>query len=511
MKLRNIKSAHKFFKNSEDLKPGKKNQSNRVIVVGAGQVGTHIMGRLAAEGYDVVLIDEDEDMVNKSREVADVGCIVGNGCNPQIYSDIGLNSKDLFLAVTDSDETNLVACHIAQAFGCETKIARVRQPFYKSDNETPLNDEFWKKMGVEILFNQDLLTIQEIEHLMENPGAIDTVFLHGGRDRIVAYKVKPHSLMIGRRLIGLRDVPIFENLLVVAVNTVTDINTKTSISNRLKEHFSTGKKSKKEGLKTHMLIPRGDYKIKEGDLLYLAGVRKDFLGIGHLFDPGLIKEFTRVFILGGSILSHQLSQYILQHYPGKSIYLIEQTKKEAYLASESLDPRINVLLTSSHDIETLIQEGLDKYSIFIGASNEEDDNVLTCLLAKEETQARTITIVHSNVYSHLIQYLEIDATVSPKSLLVEDVLKVLRKNVYDVLSAKEHDAEILEFVVPEKSIMAGQRLRDFRFPENSIVAFIYRGESIIIPRGDSVIHCGDHMVIFSLRSAIEEVQNIFLN
>lgn len=484
--------------------PDKEEISNRVVIVGAGLVGIHIMERLAAEGYDVVLIDESEEMVNKSREIADVAGIVGNGCNPQIYSEVGLNKKDLFLAVTDSDETNLVACHIAQAFGCATKIARVRQPFYKSDNTTPLNDEFWKKMGVEVLFNQDLLTIEEVEHLIENPGAVDTVFLNEDRVQIVAYKVKPHSLLIGRRLIGLRDVPLFENLLVVAANTTALESKPVTIIDRIKEKFSH-----KESEKTQMLIPRGAYKIKEGDHLYLAGTRESFSGIGHLFDPGLIKEFSRVFIMGGSILSHELAEHIYKNYPGKNIYLIEKNKKKAYGASEALNPAINVLLTGPHDIESLIQEGLDRHSIFIGASSDEDDNVLTCLLAKEESHARTIAIVQSNTYVHLIPYLEIDAAISPKSLLVEDVLRALRRNVYDVLSAKEHDAEILEFVVPEKSPLANQELRDFRFPEGAIIAFIFRGDEIITPRGEIKILSEDHLVIFSLKSAIVDVQDLF--
>lgn len=484
--------------------PETRETTNRVVIVGAGQVGMHIMARLAAENYDVVLIDESEEMVSKSREIADIASIVGNGCNPQIYSEIGLNKKDLFLAVTDSDETNLVACHIAQAFGCATKIARVRQPFYRSDQNTPLDDDFWKRMGVEVLFNQDLLTIREIEHLIENPGAIDTVFLNEDRVQIVAYKVKHDSLLIGRRLIGLADVPTFKNVLVVAINTDILPGESTSIIDKIKSKFKGH-----EGIKTRTLIPRGNYKIQEGDLLYLAGRRNHFTGIDHLFDPHLIREFNRVFILGGSILAHQLSEHVLRTYPGKTITLIEKTKREAYTASEALDPRINVMLTDPHDMESLIQEGLDKYSIFIGASGDEDDNVLTCLLAKEESQARTIAIVQSNTYTQLIKYLTIDAAISPKSLLVEDVLKALRRDVYDVLSAKEHDAEILEFVMSKNCALANQRLKDFRFPENAIVAFIFRGDDILIPRGEIKILPEDHLVIYSLRSAIPEVQDLF--
>ncbi|MDH4262976.1 MAG: NAD-binding protein [Spirochaetia bacterium] len=478
---------------------------NRVVIVGAGQVGLHIMERLSQENYNVILIDESEEILAKSRALGDVATILGNGCNPDIYAEIALNKKDVFLAVTNSDETNLVACNIAQTYGCTTKIARVRQSFYRSEEKSHLNPEFWKKMGVEVLFNQDLLTINEIQHLIDNPGTIDTVFLNKDKVQIAAYKVKPNSLLIGRRLIGLRDVPLFENLLVVAVNTFLSSNEKPDFLGTIKNKLNITR----ESVKTNTIIPRGDYKITEGDLLYVAGARNDFSGISHLFGPKLIKDFSKVFILGGSILSRQLATHLTKAYPKKKIFLLELSKKDAFYLAESLDPRINVLLTGPHDMNSLINEGLDKYSIFIGASKDEDDNVLSCLLAKEKSNARTIAVVQSNTYGQLVKYLDIDATVSPKSLIVEDVLRALRHNVYDVLSAKEHDAEILEFEVSSKCVLVNQRLREFKFPENAIIAFIFRGDEIIIPRGEVTVNVGDHLVIFSLKSSLEEVLSIF--
>jgi len=479
-----------------------KNIKDRVVIVGAGQVGIHIMERLAEEGYNVVLIDENEEMVVKSREIADVASIVGNGCNPKIYEEINLSNKDLFVAVTDSDETNLIACNIAQAFGCETKIARVRKPFYKVDNNSYFNNQFWKKMGIEVLFNQDILTIEEIDHLIENPGAIDTVFLNNDLVQIVGYKVKANSLLIGRRLIGIRDVPIFEHILVVAINTGE--NQTMNYTNKILDKFKTADHNSSQ-----MIIPRGDYKIKEGDLLYLAGKRNSFSGISYLFDPKIVTEFNRIFILGGSILSHNLAEHLQKKYNDKKIFLIEKTKKGAYIASETLNPKINVLFMNAQDIESLKQEGMDRQSIFIAISPDEDENVLSSLVIKEDTMARTIAMAQSSIYSHLIQYLDIDAAVSPKSLIVEDVLKALRKNVYDVLSAKGHDAEILEFVVPQQSLMVNQQLRDIRFPANAIIAFIFRQEEIIVPRGDAIIKSDDHLVIFCLKSAISDIQNLF--
>ncbi|MDH5716724.1 MAG: Trk system potassium transporter TrkA [Spirochaetia bacterium] len=483
----------------EKAKKNKKEAAKRVVILGAGQVGTHIMERLSKEGYHVILIDENEENIRIARELAEAATIVGNGCNPLIYFQIGLNEKDLFLAVTDSDETNLVACRLARAFGCQTKIARVRQPFYRSFENTPIDSHFWKRWGIEVLFNQDELTIQEIEHIIENEGAIDTVFLNGDKLQVVGYRVKPNSLLCGRRLVGLRDVPIFENLLVAAVSTMQPLEQNAS-------EASTKQKNKP---KEHTLIPNGDYRVKEGDLLYLCGVKENFSGIGELFDPDLVKGFKHIFILGGSLLANHIAERFSKKYSRKTIYLLLKNKNEARVASESLSSKIHVLMADAHDINDLKDEGLDKHCIFIAASASEDDNVLACLLVKEETRARTISIIQSSTYMHLVPYLDVDVAISPKLLLVDDVLKALRGGAYDILSAKDKDAEILDFVVTKKSNIAGKTLKECSLPKNSIVMAVSREEEIIIPRGDTKINIGDHLVFFALKTAIKEIREIF--
>lgn len=471
----------------------------RVVILGAGQVGTHITARLSAEEYDVILIDENEDHINEAKNYADFSSIVGNGCNPEIYLEIKLNSFDLFIAVTESDETNLVACNIAHAFGCKTKIARVRHPFYKSYPHTPIDEQFWKNIGVEILFNQEQMTINEITHLIDNPGARDAIVLVENKMQLLAYKVKSNSLLCGRRLAGLRDVALFENLLVAAVTTTDKINKKKA--NR------SGVRSKESHEKT--IIPRGDYRIQENDLLYLCGKIEDFKNIGLIFDPDMTKEFKRIFILGGSNLSRLLANTLVEHYPKLKIHLIERNKRNAFEAAEVISTKVDIQMLEVHDINGLINEGLDRHSIYIGATDNEDDNVLACLMVKEETQARTISIVQNTTYMHLIPYLELDAAVSPKLLLVDDVLRVLRKNLYDVLSARSDDTEVLEFHVLPDSSLVNKQILEINIPQDSIILALLRDEEVLIPRGNTIIHAHDHLVVYCLNSALREVQTIF--
>lgn len=472
--------------------------TKRVVILGAGQVGLHITKRLSDEKYNVILIDENEDRINEAKNFADFSSVVGNGCNPEIYFELKLNSSDLFIAVTESDETNLVACAMANAFQCQTKIARVREPFYKSYEGTPIDDAFWKRNGIEILFNQEQMTIREIIHLIDNPGARDAVMLYDEKVQLLAYSVKSNSLLCGRRLVGLRDVSLFENILVAAVTT-------TESGKGKKNH--SGIRSKEVHEKT--IIPRGDYRIQENDLLYLCGRTEDFRGVGKIFNPDLVTDFKRIFILGGALLARQLANALTEHYPHHKIHLIEKNRKTAFECSETLSSKIDIQMLDVHDIKSLISEGLDNHSIYIGASDSEDDNVLACLMVKEETFARTIAIVQNTTYMHLIPYLEIDAAVSPKLLLVDDVLKVLRKNVYDVLSAKDDNTEILEFIVAQDSPLVKKLISQLELPLDSIILTLVRQEKIFIPRGNTLIEAGDHIIIYCLSSALKKIQDIF--
>lgn len=469
------------------MKKKKETSSQRVVIAGAGQVGIHIMQEMAAYGHDIILIDENEDRINEARERADVGTFVGNACNPQLLMDIGLNENDLFISVTNSDETNLVACHLAKAFGCQTKIARVRKPYYRSYSGTSLDDSFWENMGVEVLFNQWDLTVSEIQRLLQNPGAYDMISLPGHDMELVGYRIQESSVLAGRRLIGLRDVPLFRDLIVAAINRITEGEVPTATT----------------------IIPRGDYRMQVGDVVYLAGKKANLNKVASIFDPGLSTRIKHIFIMGGSILAHELAEILAREYSNKTIYLIEKNRKFAYDAAAQLPSRVHVLLTDIHKMDDLLNEGLDANCVFIAASDDEDQNVIASILVHEESQANTITILQDTANMQLLHRLNIGTAVSPKHLLIDDVLRVVRTGAFDVFAAKGLQAEILDFIVDKESIIEGKALKDFRFPEGAIVVSVLRNDKASIPDGNTVFQSGDHVIIFALKTSVKEVEHIF--
>ncbi len=508
----------KLNKKLKKTRTNLKLEAKRVVILGAGEVGRHIAQRLATENYNVILIDENKDKVKDASFLADIGTYVGNACNPEVYFDINLNEKDLFIAVTNFDEVNLMACYIAKSVGCGIKIARVRNHFYTNFGDDALGSSFWRKLGVEILFNQDEITSAEIINLIENPGSVEAIDLGDHDMQLVAYRVKENSLLCGRRLIGLRDVPIFDNTLIVAAvrnsthaKNVEHHKSPIHIKAPTEKSFSMNSKreSKSSMYQRETLIPKGDFRIHEGDILYISGLRKDINNIGHLFGSKKKKKIKHIFILAGSSLAILLAESLAKKYPRKYIYLIDNDKSNAHVLRNQVNPKINILLLDLHNIQGLVSEGLDEDCIFVGASDIEDNNVLACLLVKEETQARTIAVIQSSIYNHVMPYVDIDAAVSPKMLLVDDVLKSLRKNVYDVLFSKGGDAEVLEFVITEKFSHINKPLREIQLPDHSIVAAVAKGGKLTTPTGSTSISMGNHVIIFCLKGSIQELQSFF--
>ncbi|RME90133.1 MAG: hypothetical protein D6767_07315 [Candidatus Hydrogenedentota bacterium] len=467
-----------------------KEKKSRLIIAGAGQVGSHIMQEMSLYGYDIILIDQDEDKIQEAKEKADIATFVGKASNPELFMEIGLNQDDIFISVTNSDETNLVACHLASAFGCQTTIARVTEPYYRNYPDSPINEAFWKKMGVHTLFNQWDLTVKEIEKLLSSPGAYDHIPLPGRDLEIVGYRVQEKSVLAKRRLIGLRDVPAFHNILVAAIITM---------------------EAEGDMLKEKTIIPRGDYRLQVGDVVYLVGKHKELAEVAHLFDPDINKRMKHIFILGGSVLAHKLAELFSKKYKNKAIYLLETNRRSAYLAAESNNPNIHVLLTDIHKIDDLRDEGLDANCVFIAASKQEDENLIASILVHEETQARTLAILQDPVNVHLLHKLNIGTPVSPKHLLIDDVLRVVKQGVHDVFAAKSLDAEILEYVIAESATFKNQQIKDLLFPENALILSVIRDNKPEIAHGGTTLKVGDHLIILTMKSAAQEVEAFFKN
>ncbi len=476
----------------------------RIIVIGAGQIGMYLVGRLSDEGFNVILVDEDETIREQAKSV-DASFIHGHGCDPSLLSKLQFTRDDMLIAVTNYDEVNILACQMARAHGCPTTIARVYRSFYREYEDSPISKNYWKDNGIDLLFNQTAIATREIENLIENPGTIDTIPLHEGRLQINVYRVKENSLLSGKRLVGLQHVKKFEDLLVAAVTTNMVVEEKKP------GFFSLFRGDRVEVERTidKTVIPRGDYVIKTGDLLYISGKKDSFDGVGEIFDPEIKKSFKHIFILGGGIFSERLAERLVEKYSGKTVYLLIKDKRRSYYITDYYREKIQVLNIDFDRMDILKDEGLDENCIFIAASNDEKNNILSSLMVKEKTGARTIAIIQDTQFVQLMPYLAVDAAIVPKHLLVEKLLRIFHYNVFDVISAIGDDIELMEFILQENGRALGKPISECELPRESIIVGIFRNGEMVPAKGNTVLEANDHIIIFARRNLIDKINDIF--
>ena len=446
----------------------------RVIVVGAGEVGTNIAAALSAEGQDVVVLDRRSSRVNQLRDRLDVQTFQGSGSNPQVLLDAGLRQADMMLAVTDSDEVNMVACLIAAAHSPGTiTVARIRSEELVSD-QTVLGKA---GLGIDHVINPEVATAERIMRLLEYPAATDVVDFEEGRIRLVAFRVPASSRLAGRRFADLGRLALDRTLLFAA---------------RVRG--------------TESVIPTGQDDIRAGDVLYAvvqAGALRwvaDVVGLP--WEPA-----TRVTIAGatnvGRVLARRLESGDYQ------VKLIEQDERTAHEAAEFLK-RTVVLNGSPTDTDLLLEENIQDCHAFIAVLSDDEANVVAALHAKRLGARRVISLTGRPAFVPLIAEAGVDVAISPRQVAVSSILHFVRRGrVVRVTPVAGDAAEAIEFVALETAAVVGRPLKEVRFPRHALVGAVIHGEEVKIASGDTVIQPGDRVLVVALKKAIAKLQKAF--
>ena len=498
-------------------------EKKRIIILGIGDIGQYLINVLSHDGYNIIAIDMNKEKMEQLTEKKDISVIIGNGVDIKIYEQLNLQPNDVFIAVTYREHVNLLACYFAKSFGCNTNIVRVEHASLSLLDGAALLKKMpllWKNLGVDVLFNQTEITINEIERLVENLGAEEIVYIHENALELAGYRIKENSLLCNRIIMGLDSVPSFQGIIIPAIIPSKSKQNKAIQKKReLKSSVLRFNKKKDAPAPEDIddyddyeftIIPDKNYKMQEGDLMFLCGKPSKLKNIGRIFDPNFTFADKHIFIFGESYLTVEIAKKLSKKYPNRSIYLIVKTKSIAYSYRERLSNRINIILGNIHSIDTLIEEGIDERCVFIGASSDEDENILACSLVKEETSARTIAVIEKPTSKHLVKYLEIDAAVSTKQLMADYVLNTLQKEFFYVISTKGKDTELIEFSIDPRSQVVHQEIRHLLFPKGSIIVAIFRKNgTLIIPQGKNKILSGDKVIIFALKKVIPELKKLF--
>ncbi len=445
----------------------------KVIIIGAGEVGYHIADVLSHEGIDTVVIDKDEERLRDIAETLDIQTVVGSGSSPEVLKRAEIVNADMVVAVTDSDETNMIACLLASTQSrIPIRIARIRNPELGGDCLLCNKDH----LNIDLSINPELEAVRKMTALLEFPGAAEVFSFAGGRIRLLGFGIDPDAAVVGKRLSELR--ALTPGLKVLITSMVRN------------EKF---------------LVPTGDSVIEAGDYLFAVA---DAARSGELLrffgkdtDPP-----RRIIIIGGGNTGFMLAETIERM--GVTVKLIEKRRDKCEHLSARLEKTV-VLHGDGTSQELLKEENIQDTDFFIAVTNDEEANILGALLAKQLGARKVISLIKRVDYIPLVGRVGIDGVINPRHAAVSRILHFIRKGkIISAAPLRDEKAEVFEFVALETSDITDHPFKEIHFPRGTIVGAIVRGEEIIIPGGDSVIRPGDHCVIFTPRSAIAQLEKL---
>ncbi|MEX2582517.1 MAG: Trk system potassium transporter TrkA [Gemmatimonadota bacterium] len=445
----------------------------RILILGAGEVGFHLTRQLSEEGHDVVIIEENRERVRSIEDAVDAMVIHGNAASLSTLEKAGIERTDLLLAVTSLDEINLMACLSAAQYEVPIKIARVSKPDY-FDHTGILPPE---RLGVDRMINPERECAIETYQLLQSAAATEFAQFEGGLVQLIGLRVKADAPMTGRTLAELGADQRRSRYLVAAI--VRDGAT---------------------------IVPRGSDRIEAGDQIFVIGEPR------HL--PEILPEaghtgfkLRRVVIAGGSREGLLLAQMLEEHRIGCTI--LETNRARAVSLAETLHSSL-VLHGDATDLDLLEMEGVGEADGFVAYTGSDETNLLSCLLAKNLGTRKVISLIERMNYIPLVARVGVDAAVSPRLSTVNAILSYVRRgSVLSVATLKGTSAEAIEFDVAASFPYAGVPLSQVRFPPGSLIGAIIRGDRVIIARGTDSIRVGDRVIVFTMASAIHDVEAIF--
>ncbi|MDH5710514.1 MAG: Trk system potassium transporter TrkA [Gammaproteobacteria bacterium] len=450
----------------------------KILILGAGQVGSSVAANLASEANDITLVDSKTELLDELRDRLDIQTVSGHASNPRVLVKAGIEDADMLIAVTNSDETNMVACQIAHTlFHTPTKIARVRSASYLSHRELFSNDA----VPVDVLISPEQIISSYVHRLIEYPGALQVLDFAEGKVQLVGVKAYYGGPLVGHAISTLREhMP--------------------GIDTRVAAIFRRG-----QGI-----VPKGYQVIEADDEVFFIAARKDIRAVMSELRK-LEKPFKRIMLAGGGNIGMRLAQALEGSYQVK---LLEHSKKRAEFLSRELNTAI-VLLGDSSDRELLLEENIDQMDVFCSLTNDDEANILSSMLAKKLGARKVMSLINRPAYVDLIESQEsIDVAISPQQITIGALLTHVRRGDVVAVHALRHGvAEAIEAVAhgdEKTSKVVGRRIDEVKLPEGAAIAALVRGDEVLMAHHDIVIESEDHLIMFLLdKRKINEVEKLF--
>ncbi|MGN0778957.1 MAG: Trk system potassium transporter TrkA [Aristaeellaceae bacterium] len=450
----------------------------RILVVGDGKVGHTLAEHLTREGHDITMVDQNDEVLQKCEDTLDVLGVRGNGANAKTLMDAEVGRMDVIIAVTASDEINMLCCLLAKRLGAKYSIARIRDPEY-NESLTLLQRE----IGLDMAINPERATALEISHLLRFPFASNIESFAKGQVEMVGFRAQAQDAVVGWPLKSLSSRhPMMPRVLYVAVER-----------------------------ENRVIIPNGDFIIEAGDRVHVMAERVTITEYFRFLGKNA-RRIRNVMLLGGGRISYYLAKDL--NAMGIRVKMMEINQAKAARLSEML-PHVDVIHGDGTDQELLEQEGLADMDAFIALCDRDEENLMTGLFASQQGVKKVIVKNNRVSYADILTTMGLDSVVSPKEITCNNILRYTRaranrtggvEKLYRLMDGK---AEALELVAKRGDAYIGVALKNLHVRKGTLVGLIVRKGKVIVPFGNDFIGEGDHVIILSNASGISELKEVF--
>jgi len=449
----------------------------KIIILGAGQVGSSLAGNLVSEANDITVVDIDGAKLQGLQDRLDLRTVPGQASHPEVLDRAGADDADMIIAVTNSDETNMVACQAAYTlFHTPTKIARVRAQEYLAHPQLFTQDA----LPIDVLISPEQLVTDYIYRLIEHPGALQVLGFAEGKVQLVAVKAYYGGPLVGHELRTLRDhMP--------------------GVQTRVAAIYRRGR----------AIIPEGRTVIEADDEVFFITAKKGIRAVMSELRR-LEQPFRRVMIAGGGNIGKRLASALEDRYQVK---LIDHNLTRTRAISEELNKTI-VLHGDAADEELLLEENIENTDVFCALTNDDEANILSAMLAKRLGARKVMALINRAAYVDLVESGEIDIAISPQQATIGSLLTHVRRgDVVVVHSLRRGAAEAIEAVAhgdARSSKVVGRTIEEVNLPHGTTIGAIVRGDEVVIAHHDTVIEPEDHLILFVVdKRRIPEVERMF--
>ncbi|MBP3470019.1 MAG: Trk system potassium transporter TrkA [Lachnospiraceae bacterium] len=451
-------------------------QGLRIIIVGCGKVGATLVEQLSKEGHDLTLIDKNAQKIQELTNLYDVMGIVGNGASYSTQMEAGIDETDLIIAVTDSDELNLLCCTVAKRVGNCAAIARVRTPDYSKEV-----DYLREKLGLAMIINPELEAARETARILYLPTALEVNSFAHGQAELIKFKIPEGSMLDGLEIMSLSK-NISSKVLICAVERDGEV-----------------------------YIPSGNTRLQKGDVISMVASRK--MVKSFLVDIGFkTRRVKDTMIIGGGKAAYYLAVQLL--HMGISVKIIEKSRERCEELSILL-PKAIIINGDGTDEELLKEEGIETVQSFVPLTGIDEENIMLTLHARQVSNAKVITKLNRVQFKNVIGELDLGSVIYPRYITSEAIIAYVRakkdsknSNIETLYHMFDHRVEAIEFRVEKQSEVTDIPLMELSLKKNLLISFINRNGTIIIPGGNDCIRVGDTVMIVTTHTGFNGIKDI---